>query len=262
MEYRLSGSGVPSDPRDRRGPRRPPPGPTRGQPSPGPDRGEPPPRPTGSSARPLPRSEGCPICGSSACGERVATLVAANTAESHSIGVFTLGKETGVTTNWTSSRSALAAMLTPPSPPTVYPQRAESLFWLGLVLYGLVFFLVALSLGITVGDGAQAVDPFLGLALGAGLVAFFVWSAKTLHRCWTARHAADAASYPERRARFDRGVADWNQAVYCRRTGSVWIPSTRQALPAGDALDVVFHAPHRSNGPPPPTGQAPPSGGP
>ncbi len=244
MEYRLSGSGIHSDPRDRKpSPRRataPPP------PSAGPAQRAPAPPGAGSAGRsssPPPRARRCPICSSSACGERLGALVPANTAASQSIGVFTLGRETGVTANATSSQSALAAMLTPPGEPTVYPANAEGFFAIGITLYGLVYFLVALSLGVTVGDGDQAIDPGLGLALGTALVWFFVWSVKALRRRWRAHYAAEAATFPERRARFERGVADWNQAVYCRRTGEVWIPSIRRSLPAARAIDALFRSP-------------------
>ncbi len=239
MEYRLSGAGLPSD--------------RVGQPAP---QASAPVRPISSARKaqsnaptppPVPQADGpfqrCPVCNSPSCGQFVAALVADQTREGQSVSVFTLGEETGVSRTASRSQTLTAQFLSVPQSPSCYPWLPALVFWAGLIVWTFFMLFAGVLVSALVQDGRET-----GLALteawvvGLAFIPVYIFITRAVWKAWHRAYAPWKQSWPARMARWERGMELWNQAVYCRRNGRVWIP-TGQTFPSDQAIVGIFEGP-------------------
>lgn len=236
MEYRLSGAGLPSD--------------RVGQPAPQAQvrpissarkaQGSPTPPPAPAPGEPIQR---CPVCGSPSCGEYAAALILNQTRETQSVGVFTLGDETGVSRSVSRSQTLTAQALSVPQSPSCYPWFPALVFWGGLIFWTVLMLFLGVLVSALVQDGRET-----GLALteawvtGLAFIPAYILITRAVWKAWHRAYAPWKQSWPARIARWERGMEIWNGAVYCRRNGRVWI-SNGQTFPVDQAISMIFEGP-------------------
>jgi len=214
------------------------------------------PQPTFAPSRCKQQIALCPICGKDDKIQKVSAIVSTHqhsgSSSGSSVGV-TYDGEFAVTEAYTNlkttSISALAKALTPPSE----PKKPEG----GGCLEGCLFMIVAIP-ALYIGIPVVLVIPmvissivpssvpkgfvFLCYFICVG-VALLLWQAKTKERRDAKRKAAQAKmefDFAARKNAWGTGMERWNRSYYCHRDGIVFDPITEETCPPEKMSQLLF----------------------